>query len=69
MCHVFRVKELGPGGPVEGKPADLPPPNYGGALSPQNSDLAMLRTGNVSVVHVQLKQVITYLFGKVFFRS
>lgn len=48
MC-CFRVKELGPGGPVEGKPADVAPPNNVdiGTMSPQNSDLAMLKTSNV----------------------
>ena len=59
---LFRVKELGPGGPVEGKPANVLPPSNdaSGALSPQNSDLALLRTTNVSsissssnVCHVQ----------------
>ena len=46
---VFRVKELGPGGPVEGKPAELPINNNikFGAMSPQNSDLALLKTSNV----------------------
>jgi len=42
---------LGPGGPVEGKSADvsqLTPINE--ALSPANSDLAMLRTANVSMI-------------------
>ena len=44
-----RVKELGPGGPVEGKPSDVSPPtNLAlGTMSPQNSDLAMLKTSNV----------------------
>ena len=48
---VCRVKELGPGGPVEGKPAEIERMsnnNAAGALSPQNSDLYMLRTTNVS---------------------
>ena len=45
-----RVKELGPGGPVEGKPADVAVPSNVplGTMSPQNSDLAMLKTSNVS---------------------
>lgn len=44
-----RVKELGPGGPVEGKPAEIALPNNinFGAMSPQNSDLAKLKTSNV----------------------
>ena len=49
--YIFcRVKELGPGGPVEGKPAEIAlPNNYNlGVMSPQNSDLALLRTANVS---------------------
>ncbi|KAL8598988.1 hypothetical protein ACOMHN_006797 [Nucella lapillus] len=49
LRYADRVKELGPGGPVEGKPADVvsPPSNVAlGALSPQNSDLAMLKTSN-----------------------
>ncbi len=51
FVHFYRVKELGPGGPVEGKPAEIMPPagNYG-ALSPQNSDLALLHQTNVSHV-------------------
>ena len=45
-----RVKELGHGGPVEGKPAEIGlPENYNmGAMSPQNSALALLKTTNVS---------------------
>ena len=44
-----RVKELGPGGPVEGKPAEIAVSNNinFGAMSPQNSDLAKLKTSNV----------------------
>ena len=47
---IFRVKELGPGGPVEGKPAEIGmPENYHmGTMSPQNSALALLKTANVS---------------------
>lgn len=43
------MKELGPGGPVEGKPAEIALPNNinFGAMSPQNSDLAKLKTSNV----------------------
>ena len=42
---IFRVKELGPGGPVEGKPAEIGmPENYHmGTMSPQNSALALLK--------------------------
>lgn len=52
VCHVVveRVKELGPGGRIEGKPAEIEmpnEPNYG-VMSPQNSDLARLKTSNVS---------------------
>ena len=45
------MKELGPGGPVEGKPADIIPPedSHFGALSPQNSDLARLQQTNASI--------------------
>lgn len=52
LRYADRVKELGPGGPSEPSKAreiEPPPPaNIGGALSPQNSDLLMLRTANVS---------------------
>lgn len=43
------MKELGPGGPVEGKPAEIAVSNNinFGAVSPQNSDLAKLKTSNV----------------------
>ena len=47
----FRVKELGPGGPVEGKPAEIGQFENNmahGAMSPQNSDLYLLRDDNVS---------------------
>ena len=56
---IYRVKELGPGGPVEGKPADILPPedsNFG-ALSPQNSDLARLQQTNVSKLSTNLVQM------------
>ncbi|KAK3091618.1 hypothetical protein FSP39_021247 [Pinctada imbricata] len=48
LRYADRVKELGPGGPVEGKPAELPVNNNikFGAMSPQNSDLALLKTSN-----------------------
>ncbi|KAJ8305254.1 hypothetical protein KUTeg_015799 [Tegillarca granosa] len=48
LRYADRVKELGPGGPVEGKPAEVALPNNInlGALSPQNSDLALLKTSN-----------------------
>ena len=43
------MKELCPGGSVEGKPVDVPLLNLAiGAMSPQNSDLAILKTSNVS---------------------
>ena len=50
---MYRVKELGPGGPVEGKAALSPDSDHysnisAGAMSPQNSDLYMLRSTNVS---------------------
>ncbi|XP_045159292.2 kinesin-like protein KIF2A isoform X1 [Mercenaria mercenaria] len=49
LRYADRVKELGPGGPVEGKPAEIElSDNYNnlGAMSPQNSALALLRTQN-----------------------
>ncbi|XP_063414864.1 kinesin-like protein KIF2A [Mytilus trossulus] len=48
LRYADRVKELGPGGPVEGKPAEVAlPNNYNlGPMSPQNSDLVLLRTTN-----------------------
>ena len=62
LRYADRVKELGPGGPVEGKaapelqllgsPGDRNGDIMSGALSPQNSDLYMLRTTNVR--HTQL---------------
>ena len=45
------LQELGPGGRVEGKPSEVMASNSSlasGALSPQSSDLALLRTANVS---------------------
>lgn len=48
LRYADRVKELGPGGPVEGKPSELSPTSGPGAgLSPQKSDLALLRNANV----------------------
>jgi len=45
-----RVKELGPGAPIEGKMIDVTV--YDDELVPQqNSDLAMLRSANVSWIH------------------
>ncbi|CAH1772584.1 unnamed protein product [Owenia fusiformis] len=47
LRYADRVKELGPGGPVEGKPAEIhhnPPSNA--VMSPQNSDLVLLQTTN-----------------------
>lgn len=41
-----RVKELGPGGPVEGRAAEQQS-HYNAAMSPQNSDLYLLRNSNV----------------------
>ena len=55
VVHQFssysRVKELGPGGPVEGKPAEIEQfeNQAHGAMSPQNTDLHMLRNDNVSI--------------------
>ena len=46
-------QELGPGGPVEGKPSEVVASNSSlasGALSPQSSDLALIRTANVSSI-------------------
>ncbi|XP_064605768.1 kinesin-like protein KIF2A [Liolophura sinensis] len=56
LRYADRVKELGPGGPVEGKPADVAPPNNVdiGTMSPQNSDLAMLKTSNQEEVSDEL---------------
>ncbi|XP_076462729.1 kinesin-like protein KIF2A [Babylonia areolata] len=56
LRYADRVKELGPGGPVEGKPSDVPPPSNLplGTMSPQNSDLAMLKTSNQEEVSEEL---------------
>jgi hypothetical protein len=60
ITFVFRVKELGPGGRVEGKPAEIElSDNYNnlGAMSPQNSALALLRTQNVSTLILSVDHV------------
>ena len=48
MC-LCRVKELGPGNAVDGKASDANSAAAGAALSPQKSDLALLRNANVIV--------------------
>jgi len=45
---MVRVKELGPGDPVEEKEITVDEHNDS-SLAQQNSALAMLRTGNVSI--------------------
>jgi len=45
---VIRVKELGPGDPIEEKAMNVDEQDDS-SLAQQNSALAMLRTGNVSV--------------------
>ena len=48
-----RVKELVPGGPSEGKtPEDEPPAFPVDGTSPQNSDLALIKTSNVSPLYI-----------------
>ncbi|XP_070195318.1 kinesin-like protein KIF2A isoform X6 [Littorina saxatilis] len=57
LRYADRVKELGPGGPVEGKGYDVSPPSNNvvmGTMSPQNSDLAMLKTSNQEEVSEEL---------------
>ncbi|XP_060608583.1 kinesin-like protein KIF2A isoform X3 [Ruditapes philippinarum] len=57
LRYADRVKELGPGGRVEGKPAEIElSDNYNnlGAMSPQNSALALLRTQNQDEVSEDL---------------
>ncbi|KAL4236340.1 Kinesin-like protein kif2a [Mactra antiquata] len=56
LRYADRVKELGPGGKVEGKPAEIELSNYNnlGAMSPQNSALALLRTQNQDEVSEDL---------------
>lgn len=66
LLYCFRVKELGPGGPVEGKSSDYSPTaGNGGGLSPQKSDLEVLRNANVSNVwrclfHLKAQQNMQY---------
>jgi hypothetical protein len=45
---ICRVKELGPGGPIEGRPADIVEMEDE-SHSQQSNDLAMLRSANVSL--------------------
>ena len=48
-----RVKELGPGNAADIKAADgNSAAAAGAALSPQKSDLALLRNANVSAIHI-----------------
>jgi len=52
VCAFPRVKELGPGNAADGKAPDTNSAAaavVGAALSPQKSDLALLRNANVSV--------------------
>ncbi|XP_046550289.1 kinesin-like protein KIF2A [Haliotis rubra] len=53
---MITVKELGPGGPVEGKPAEVAQSDNLaiGSMSPQNSDLALLKTSNQEEVSEEL---------------
>ncbi|XP_046356917.2 kinesin-like protein KIF2A isoform X2 [Haliotis rufescens] len=56
LRYADRVKELGPGGPVEGKPAEVAQSDNMaiGSMSPQNSDLALLKTSNQEEVSEEL---------------
>uniref|UniRef100_A0A0B6ZWP8 Kinesin-like protein n=1 Tax=Arion vulgaris TaxID=1028688 RepID=A0A0B6ZWP8_9EUPU len=56
LRYADRVKELGPGGPVDGKSSDLAPdyPRLPDGTSPQNSDLALLKTSNAEEVTEEL---------------
>ncbi|XP_071116765.1 kinesin-like protein KIF2A [Haliotis cracherodii] len=56
LRYADRVKELGPGGPVEGKPAEVAQSDNMaiGSMSPQNSDLALLKTSNQEEVSEDL---------------
>ncbi|KAK6188947.1 hypothetical protein SNE40_005018 [Patella caerulea] len=56
LRYADRVKELGPGGKVEGKPAEVSPSDNLplGTMSPQNSDLHMLKTSNQEEVSEEL---------------
>ena len=74
LRYADRVKELGPGGPVEGKaapelqllgsPGDRNGDIMSGALSPQNSDLYMLRTTNVRhTLHTCAALIAVFFIG------
>ncbi|KAL3868187.1 hypothetical protein ACJMK2_041019 [Sinanodonta woodiana] len=56
LRYADRVKELGPGGPVEGKPAEVAlPDNYNmGTMSPQNSALQFIKNKNQEEVTDEL---------------
>ncbi|XP_059162531.1 kinesin-like protein KIF2A isoform X2 [Physella acuta] len=54
LRYADRVKELGPGGPVEGKPSDVGQDYPVDGTSPQNSDLALLKTSNAEEVTEEL---------------
>ncbi|XP_005101516.1 kinesin-like protein KIF2A isoform X2 [Aplysia californica] len=55
LRYADRVKELGPGGPVEGKSSDVAQNNFPvDGTSPQNSDLALLKTSNAEEVTEEL---------------
>ncbi|BFY99691.1 hypothetical protein BsWGS_02730 [Bradybaena similaris] len=56
LRYADRVKELGPGGPVEGKTSDVTQeyPKLPDGTSPQNSDLALLKTSNAEEVTEEL---------------
>ncbi|CAG5118156.1 unnamed protein product, partial [Candidula unifasciata] len=56
LRYADRVKELGPGGPVEGKTSDVNQeyPKLPDGTSPQNSDLALLKTSNAEEVTEEL---------------
>jgi kinesin family protein 2/24 len=55
LRYADRVKELGPGGPVEGKPLEADEEQLqDGSLSQQNNELAMLRSGNEDEVTDEL---------------
>lgn len=54
LRYADRVKELGPGGPVEGKSSDVAQDYPVDGTSPQNSDLALLKTSNAEEVTEEL---------------
>jgi len=55
LRYADRVKELGPGGPLDEKPSGLEAPEFPqGGASPQNSDLALLKTSNAEEVTEEL---------------